>query len=377
MEYRHYGSRTEVPTYYGVVEPSSLGIIKPGWWKPAAVGSMIDLYGLINASSVSDVMIAYIRIVEINPLLMGSLYVDHQAFQTPDRLTGHGFEHFFMANQQIISQGYFTVEYGIVKPLVGSGDFSGAVYEAQGWETVPLKDELECSNIRLSVYGAEPVVDANVVSAILRAAGTAQSVNATVTSAALRAVGTSITANVISAALRAVGTPFSISANVISAALKAVGGGVACSSHSTQSECEGAGCYWYDNSCHSSPPPSNKATLVGTVRSMFGAVAGASVTMDGKSAVTLADGSFTIADLSNGSYTITIQPAGLFGFLLKPYVGDYFITYPQTYEEPFTLPLDKIKAGIVFGGMGLGVGGVVMLATRKKGEGGGGESRYR
>jgi hypothetical protein len=149
-----------------------------------------------------------------------------------------------------------------------------------------------------------------------------------------------------------------------------------CASHTTQSACEGAGCYWYDNSCHSVPNPSRKATLNGTVRSIFGAMAGATVTLDGKSAVTAGDGSFSITGIAKGTYTLTIQPAGLFGFFLRPYVTDYSITYPTTYNEEFSLSLDPIKAGMLLGGIGLGVGGVIAVSTGKKKDGGGGGKGY-
>jgi len=149
-----------------------------------------------------------------------------------------------------------------------------------------------------------------------------------------------------------------------------------CSQYTSQAACEANDCYWYDNSCHSSPDPDKKATLNGVVRSMFGVMGGATVTLDGKSAVTAGDGSFSITGIAKGTYTLTIQPAGLFGFFLRPYVTDYSITYPTTYNEEFSLSLDPIKAGMLLGGIGLGVGGVIAVSTGKKKDGGGGGKGY-
>jgi hypothetical protein len=34
-----------------------------------------------------------------------------------------------------------------------------------------------------------------------------------------------------------------------------------CAEHTSEIECKAAGCYWYDNSCHSSPQPPPTETI--------------------------------------------------------------------------------------------------------------------
>jgi hypothetical protein len=101
------------------------------------------------------------------------------------------------------------------------------------------------------------------------------------------------------------------------------------------------------------PPPVEYATLKGTVRSPFGMVSGATITLNGIETASNPDGTYTIEGITLGTYTLTVKPPLPLNLICKADVETLDLTEAKEYTKDVYLPLNIINISGVAAGIGL------------------------
>jgi hypothetical protein len=101
------------------------------------------------------------------------------------------------------------------------------------------------------------------------------------------------------------------------------------------------------------PPPVEYATLKGTVRSPFGMVSGATITLNGIETASNPDGTYTIEGITLGTYTLTVKPPLPLNLICKADVETLDLTEAKEYTKDIYLPLNIINISGVAAGIGL------------------------
>jgi hypothetical protein len=101
------------------------------------------------------------------------------------------------------------------------------------------------------------------------------------------------------------------------------------------------------------PPPVEYATLKGTVRSPFGMVSGAAITLNGIETASNPDGTYTIEGITLGTYTLTVKPPWPLSLICKAHVETLDLTEAKEYTKDIYLPINIINVTAITAGIGL------------------------
>jgi len=310
-------SGTQPPINYTSTITATLDLFRP--LAPILVPGREAYYHVTLSLATGSVGLPYIRIVESPAywLSEGIMYLDILSPAVPSL----GAEGLVVLTSGMISQGYFTVEYGHVIPVSGSSVFMLGQTVKDGELQVPLQYTL--AGIRnLQVKATIPPVAASI-----------------------RRLDVKSTAAAVAAAIRRLDIKSSVAS--VSAAIRNLD--------------------IKTSSGPPPPPPSEYATLMGTVLNFMGQpVANCQVNLIGVASTTTADdGTFEIDNIPVGTYTLIVTPANLFDkLILKGTSMPIDLTLPTGYSQDVTLNLNTLNLAV--GGAALFTGiGVAAYETSK------------
>jgi hypothetical protein len=262
----------------------------------------------------NGIVIPYVRIKELPPSVnLKTIWANSNV------ATEYDIPILFKLNSKIVSQGYFTLEYGrwnkdTLTPIPGT-PFALPRMEKLGEIKVPLRSYARSATVNSLTLKATPPARL-----------------ATVNSLTLKAIPPAKLATVNSLTLKETYPPKMATVNNLS--LKTI----------------------------SPPPPPAGYTFSGKVLSILGPVAEAEVSLNGLTAKTAGDGSFTITDIPEGTYTLTVKPTRIHEKILLKSVTQKIGIYMNT-SKTIMLPLNLTNLAI---GAGATVAvGAVVAATRK------------
>jgi hypothetical protein len=328
--------------YSSATVSASLNWFRP--WAPGIVEGRRASYHLTfrcSGLTQNKAGIPYVRVVEVPDYWIGAynsegtLYWQiFDAQNSSDQLTLN-----IRLTREIISKGYFTVEYGHVVPVSGQSIFMVAQTVKDGDLQVPL--QFTAANIQnLQVRTVTPPVSAKIGRLDVK-------LSAPAVAAKITRLDVKLSAPQVAAAIRRIDVKST--AAVVAAAIRRLD--------------------IKTSSGPPPPPPSEYATLMGTVLNSWGQpVTNCQVSLIGgtsASTTTADDGTFEIDNIPVGTYTLIATPTNLFDkLILKGTSMPIDLTLPTGYSQDVTLNLNTLNLAV--GGAALFTGiGVAAYETSK------------